>query len=224
MRNLHFLTGYCRKAGTPIRLGFCPMRINWRELPDVVQFCNQRDMELILNNVLHPAEATLRTLSHRDLAEIVDYLEGRGGKAASRISRMNLERYHSLINELVAWRDDAATRGQGGAEPQVAARLHQLALANGRDPQPPVRAAMMDWVSKLLDTRGDGSGPVPSLSQNLRSALERDGAESFLEQYFQALGDVGPLLHVDVPGILAPRERSGRSSRATSAVTGTWNS
>jgi radical SAM protein with 4Fe4S-binding SPASM domain len=197
MRNLDRLTDYCRKAGTPIRLGFCPMRINWREIPDVVDFCNQRDTELVINNVLHPSEATLRTLSYRDLAEIVEYLEGRGAKAASRMSRINLDRYRSLIHQLVAWREDASSRVPDGGEAPLAARRQ----GDAPESDGPVRSAMMDWMSGLLSVRGDGSVPASSLSQRLRVALERDGAESFLEQYFQALGDVGPVLHKRAPDI-----------------------
>jgi MoaA/NifB/PqqE/SkfB family radical SAM enzyme len=195
MRNLDRLREYCRSVGTQIRLAVCPMRRNWRELPEIVEFCNERGIEIIFNNVLHPARLSLRTLGPKDLVEVVQHLESHGLPAGSALERTNHERYRSLVNQLRAWREDARGRLSGPEAGRVV-DFERLEAFEGS-----VRAAMLEWLALITNPQGGDDSSDRDLSWRLRQALEVKSPEAFINEYFDALGEIGSLLHADVPGV-----------------------
>lgn len=75
MANCDYYVDLMRQRGLGVWFRFCPMRVNWREIPDTVNFCNQRGIYLMYNQVDSPLNLSLHTLPPSELKEVVDYLK-----------------------------------------------------------------------------------------------------------------------------------------------------
>ena len=75
MENLDYFIDYTRRKKTFISMAACPMTNNWRELPQMLEFCLSRNIALYFNAVFTPEELSLRDLSSKDLGEVISFLE-----------------------------------------------------------------------------------------------------------------------------------------------------
>ena len=53
----------------------CPMTNNWRELPQMLEFCLDKNIALYFNVVFTPFELTLRELGIKELEEVISFLD-----------------------------------------------------------------------------------------------------------------------------------------------------
>jgi hypothetical protein len=105
MRNVEYFGEYASRYKTSFSLAVCPMRQNWRELPALVRFCNERDYQIYFNTVVFPGDATLQYMTHRDLSEVIDVLENADIPVRTARARHNREQYRDLIRQTQAYRD-----------------------------------------------------------------------------------------------------------------------
>ncbi|MBS1618769.1 MAG: radical SAM protein [Bacteroidetes bacterium] len=75
MENLEFFLDYTRRKKTFISMAACPITTNWRELPEMLEFCLARNIALYFNVVFTPLDLSLRELPLDALQEVVAYLE-----------------------------------------------------------------------------------------------------------------------------------------------------
>ena len=91
----------------------CPMVQNWKEMPEVLAFCEQKDLDIYFNIVYGPLggkiegvhtngsvpEVSLQTLSRDQLNEVISFY-----KQQSFTSRLQSQ-LNNLITQLISWRD-----------------------------------------------------------------------------------------------------------------------
>lgn len=75
MENCEYYVELMRERGLSVTFRFCPMRVNWREIPETVEFCNKRGIYLMYNQVDSPVNLSLHTLPTSELQGVVDYLK-----------------------------------------------------------------------------------------------------------------------------------------------------
>jgi MoaA/NifB/PqqE/SkfB family radical SAM enzyme len=75
MEHCDYYIELMRKRGLRVIFRFCPMRQNWREIPETVKFCNDRGVMLMYNQVDSPVNFSLHTLPPSELRAVVDHLE-----------------------------------------------------------------------------------------------------------------------------------------------------
>jgi MoaA/NifB/PqqE/SkfB family radical SAM enzyme len=105
MENLAYFREFVARKKTSMTMSVCPMQQNWHEMPQILQFCNERDITLFFNTVYFPESASLRCLPRAQLREIVEYLEEVEFPANGRIQWRNRANYLDLIHQIVAFRD-----------------------------------------------------------------------------------------------------------------------
>jgi MoaA/NifB/PqqE/SkfB family radical SAM enzyme len=74
MKNVDYLAPPSKKAKKAVSIAVCPMRMNWKDLPAIVDFCNERDLVVHFNTVYRPEELALRTMSAGELGEVGAFL------------------------------------------------------------------------------------------------------------------------------------------------------
>ncbi|MDD4215474.1 MAG: radical SAM protein [Bacteroidales bacterium] len=74
MQNFERFHQYCKSKGTVICLLVNPMRENWHEMPDFVNFCNERNIPLWFNTIQQPAEHSIWALPTAKLENIYNTL------------------------------------------------------------------------------------------------------------------------------------------------------
>lgn len=116
MKHLDYFLDYAERKNKVIQVSINPLRKNWHELHEYVDFCNARNMFLWFNTVVYPHEEALWSLPAAELEKIHAFLQ------AQRLSprppstlRANYDHncrvFENLVNvQLVTWLEEARRR------------------------------------------------------------------------------------------------------------------
>lgn len=107
MENLEFFRSYTKRKGTFISLAACPITLNWKELPDLLTFCLNKELYLYFNAVFSPSEYSLREMSVEKLTEVIHFLKASPIAKLDGNSRnarnMSIHAYTDFIQLLEGW-------------------------------------------------------------------------------------------------------------------------
>ncbi|MFH1319498.1 MAG: radical SAM protein [Bacteroidota bacterium] len=107
MKNITYFRDYCRQKDTFFGISVCPMRQNWHELPDFINYCNQLEAPVYFNTVWYPSHCSLWNLDPISLKAIVDYLSGFEFPVETIVQQQNQRHYFNMLNLLRSWYKDA---------------------------------------------------------------------------------------------------------------------
>lgn len=107
MENLEYFRDYTRRKKTFLSIAACPITYNWEELPELLEFCIEKNIALYLNAVFSPSELSLRELSIERLKEVIIFLENyklpeRTGSVVSPVN-LSINAYIDFVNLLKGW-------------------------------------------------------------------------------------------------------------------------
>lgn len=100
MEHFQWFRDYTNKKKTSLTVAICPMQQNWREIPAVLDFCNERGVYLYFNTVTYPPDHALNALSPEGIAEVVQYLSAKELDARSDVHAYNNANYRDLIHQI----------------------------------------------------------------------------------------------------------------------------
>lgn len=107
MENMAYLLDYTKRKKTFISMAVCPITYNWKELPEMLSFCLDRNIALYFNVVFTPEELSLKEQPIEKLKEIITWLEKNPapGKSGNPQSPQNLSiaAYNDFISLLKGW-------------------------------------------------------------------------------------------------------------------------
>lgn len=110
IKNLEYYHEYTLRKGTIFTVKICPMRQNWNEIPDIINFLNNKNIPFLFNNVIIPAYTSLWNLSSEELKIIADHIEKPIYKGDSVICKTNNDRVKNLISQIRNWQIASAER------------------------------------------------------------------------------------------------------------------
>jgi MoaA/NifB/PqqE/SkfB family radical SAM enzyme len=185
MANVNYLLDLTHRRGTELSIAICPMTYNWREIPALLEFCEERKLGLHFNMVLKPAEASLGGLPAEELAEVIEYLERVRPSAEGSSGERNRREWEGLLSQLRGWHRDkvdfvrscsdleagvrAFARGQGGltagsAVPRDFQRLLPAVVRSYRTAQERSKTERVEFLTLLPPTPSallpDGQSPT----------------------------------------------------------------
>jgi MoaA/NifB/PqqE/SkfB family radical SAM enzyme len=106
MENCAYYNQLMKKRGYPFVYRFCPMRLNWREIPDTIQHCNERGIILSFNQLDSPVNLSLATLPAAELETVVSFLQKHVPAASKNdIEEANLKNYVEMVQRLEGFID-----------------------------------------------------------------------------------------------------------------------
>lgn len=114
LENLAWFREYTHQKGTLLTFSYCPMPQNWRELPQVIHFCNRWEMPVKFNTVETPPECSLAHLPAEALVEIVSSLEAHAHPSTSPLKAQNRQTYLDQLAQIRGWRDKALAKTAAG--------------------------------------------------------------------------------------------------------------
>jgi MoaA/NifB/PqqE/SkfB family radical SAM enzyme len=108
MENLDYFIDYTRRKKTFISMAVCPMVNNWKELPQMLEFCLLKNITLYFNVVFTPVELSLRTI---DLEEVIRFLENYplpeiAGHPQKSPVNVSISAYRDFILLLKGWQHE----------------------------------------------------------------------------------------------------------------------
>jgi len=75
MHNIKRFSEVCRKKGKYLSLSFTVQKDNWRELPRVIELCNEVDAFIFVSYLERPVEFSITEFSTSELQEVIDYMK-----------------------------------------------------------------------------------------------------------------------------------------------------
>jgi MoaA/NifB/PqqE/SkfB family radical SAM enzyme len=112
MESLDYYIDYTKRKGTLFTVKICPMRQNWKEIPDMVNFLNKKNVSFLFNNVVFPPYCTLWNLPSAELQEIIQFLDSKKYQAETKLQKINIDRVSNLGLQLMNWKSKAMVREQ----------------------------------------------------------------------------------------------------------------
>jgi MoaA/NifB/PqqE/SkfB family radical SAM enzyme len=108
--NINWFNRYCNTRGKNLVLSFTIMRINWRDFPDMIRFCNSIDAALYVSYLKFPPAFALWNLPAAELREIREELVGLNLPEDNYAQRNNAQCYRDLITFLENAEKESLTR------------------------------------------------------------------------------------------------------------------
>jgi MoaA/NifB/PqqE/SkfB family radical SAM enzyme len=114
-RHLEYYRDYHRARKGALHVTVNPMRMNWQEIPEFINFGNRQGIKIWLHTVERPEDLALWSLPARDLERIIERL-GRARIVAPRgvdehVLRENRDVFDAFLNkQLVSWHQQALRR------------------------------------------------------------------------------------------------------------------
>lgn len=107
MQNLDFFIDYTKKKKTFISMAVCPITLNWHELPQLRDFCIEKNISLYLNAVFTPEELSLREQPIEKQKEIINFLKSHPSEKIAGSYKLprniSIAAYNDFIKLLEGW-------------------------------------------------------------------------------------------------------------------------
>jgi len=108
--NIKYYSYYSWGKNNIFGITICPMRFNWRELPDLVRFCNSVNALIWFSVVWLPPNVAIWTLDSENLKEIYLTLSKIKLSENNQIESENNKYYQDLLKVINKWYKDAIER------------------------------------------------------------------------------------------------------------------
>jgi MoaA/NifB/PqqE/SkfB family radical SAM enzyme len=203
LENSRYFAGLMQRKGFPFIWRCCVMRQNWREMPDMIRYCDDHGIRVIFNQVERPLNFSLHTLPPADLREVVRVLEQADTfDARTPVQAFNHEQYRGLVGRLAGYLTPANRRNGLLTRLETVQPIADMTIVSleGRQTAPFAReaarrltGAAASWVGSRLcidQAAADlGADAIPPAAREIQTAWEGEltrlrqqlPAEEFLE-------------------------------------------
>lgn len=103
LQNIEFLSEYSKENALPIDIAICPMTLNAKEIPDLINFCNNKGFFINFNILESPRNLSLKSLSIHELSELLAYYKGVRINKSNLSEYLNKQQFISLQNQIQSW-------------------------------------------------------------------------------------------------------------------------
>lgn len=190
MDNINWFRNYCLRKGTNLTISYCPMTVNWQEIPEVIERCNAWETRLFFNTVYYPKELSFISMNSERLTEVIDHLKAldhhdKHIEYNYEVEQWNHQCLAGLIAQLVQWRNAAKTSAQSKASEQdfesfnliIKQKLREKLSLEG-DSIERIVADCMDKIEFIL---------LQAEQHGLRESAEHKLMEVELDDYLKSL-------------------------------------
>lgn len=190
-RTMANFAAYCehnRRHGWGLTIAVCPMPLNAEEMPGLVRFATDRGVRVTFNNLVFPAEHSLKSLPEAKLRELLTLYREHGPQEPGEVAEANRTSLEGLCSQIEFWIEERGT----AAGDALAERCGKL-LA---DPSTPQRLQPI-----LRDLQGPAAEGLVSVEM-LADPIET------LASYYEAIWEVGAVLRSE--GVLETGDFDGQ--------------
>jgi len=103
INNLNFFADYSRRKGRNLFVPVCPLQLNYKELPEIVTFCNNNNFNIIFVHVIKAHDASLSTASPELLREAIQVYNTYAFYENNLVQKNNAEQFKGLIRNVMNW-------------------------------------------------------------------------------------------------------------------------
>ncbi len=103
LQNVEYFIEYTQTKKTYLSFAICPIIQNRYDMPELLQFCNSKNIHIHFNTVWTPESTSLRFLDSQELKKVIDYYSEFTFEDRTNIQKENNEKYHDFIAQLNTW-------------------------------------------------------------------------------------------------------------------------
>lgn len=107
IRNFNYLCDYSRRHQVPISVPVCPLILNYRELPEIIGFCNDHQAYVVFVHVFGASGVALNAASAQILAGALEMLEPVRFPEDTPVSIHNARCFRELVEDIKSWQQQA---------------------------------------------------------------------------------------------------------------------
>ncbi|MCK9612244.1 MAG: radical SAM protein [Bacteroidales bacterium] len=100
MSNLEYFIEYAERKNTYTNLTVCPVQQNWKEIPHLVNFANEKKISIYFNTVFKPGFCSFSGFNNKQRNEVIDYYSSFNFPEKTNWERINKASFKTLINQL----------------------------------------------------------------------------------------------------------------------------
>jgi len=95
--NFKFYLEHSENYGNEVKLNFCPMKNNWKEIPHIIEYCNSQNIVFNFSFVFFPFSLSLYNTEYVELLEIIEFFNSELKKMTES---SNTEKFKNFTKEL----------------------------------------------------------------------------------------------------------------------------
>ena len=153
LENVEYFRQYTRRKRTFMSIAACPMTNNWREIPQLMDFCLQRGIAMFLNIVYYPRELSFEDKSPEYLDEMVRFLSDHPApptkSAGESAHNLTVRAYNGFARMVEGWHKESIVREKNAR----IARLIEERFTKEYDPTREISWSL-DEIRKYIDLMG----------------------------------------------------------------------
>lgn len=99
IENINYLDAYRKEKGTYLTFAVCPMNNNWQYLPEMIEYANERAINVYFNNLWTPEELCIYNNNNKE--EIIAFWKASKFKTDTHHAKQNIANFNNLVEALV---------------------------------------------------------------------------------------------------------------------------
>lgn len=183
MLNIREFASYCVAAGTEFTITTCPMQINWKEIPAIIEMCNSQNWNFSYNTVLKPWDMALWSLPAYELKLVIETYRTFLSENDSNVElSSNINKLNSLISLLEHWLDKnmAGKINESGDTDLLRESLKESVVKKITHKGISSDDYLVELVSVVFDNL-----PEMLITKQLLDYVESAGSEVLLQEFIQ---------------------------------------
>ena len=109
--NIEYFQNYCLHKKTFFGVAICPIRNNWKELPVLTEYFNNKGIHINFHQVVRPFNVSLWNLPKDELSIIYRTLKDVSFTSRpNQVVKQNIKQYQNLLNQIADWCKSAENR------------------------------------------------------------------------------------------------------------------
>ena len=111
-QNIQTLLDYKKRGKVFLNFNFCPLTVNWKEMPQMLEYANKADVALKIVNIETPRHLALQYRSAEFLDEVYNVLSNHHFNVEdnSLVIKRNMETYQHFLSSVFFYKSQAAKR------------------------------------------------------------------------------------------------------------------
>jgi len=100
MSNFEWFKNYSKQNNAFLGVSICAMPQNWKEIPKMIEKCNNENISIYFNTVRNPENMSFYNLNYKETSEILKEYQETKIANKTKIEKNNFKAFQSLINIL----------------------------------------------------------------------------------------------------------------------------
>lgn len=106
LSNLEYFLNYCHSKNKELYLVACYMQQNWQDIPDLIKFCNKKQINITINRIWLPENSVLYNSNSDLLNKIISFYKTINLENNSTIEKNNYNRFMETLNQTIIWKNE----------------------------------------------------------------------------------------------------------------------